>query len=60
MPYLDVLEMVCDHWAFSWVKDNLYEIFDWYEANKNRMVLHENTKKLYETILDKIKYKLNS
>lgn len=59
MPYLDVIEMVCDHWAFSWVKDNLYEIFDWYDKNKGKMVLHENTKSLYEDILDKIKNKLD-
>ena len=60
MPYLDVIEMVCDHWAFSWVKDNLYEIFDWYEKNSEKMVLHENTRNLYEEILDKIKNKLDS
>jgi hypothetical protein len=60
MPYLDVIEMVCDHWAFSWVKDNLYEIFNWYDKNKSKMVLHENTKSLYEEILEKIKNKLDS
>lgn len=60
MPYLDVIEMVCDHWAFSWVKDNLYEIFDWYEKNSEKMVLHENTRNLYEEILAKIKNKLDS
>jgi hypothetical protein len=60
MPYLDVLEMVCDHWAFSWVKDNLYEIFTWYDNNKDKMVLHQETRNLYESILDKIKNKLDS
>lgn len=59
MPYLDVLEMVCDHWAFSWVRGNLYEIFDWYDNNKSKMVLHTNTQSLYESILDKIKQKLD-
>lgn len=59
MPYLDVLEMVCDHWAFSWVKGNLYEIFDWYKVNSGKMLLHKDTKELYESILDKIKQKLN-
>lgn len=60
MPYLDVIEMVCDHWAFSWVKDNLYEIFTWYDNNKDKMVLHQETRNLYESILDKIKEKLDS
>ena len=59
MDYLYVIEMVCDHWAFSWVKDNLYEIFDWYDSNKTKMVLHPNTQELYESILDKIKSKLD-
>ena len=26
MDHLYVVEMVCDHWAFSWVKGDLYEI----------------------------------
>jgi hypothetical protein len=60
MPYMDVIEMVCDHWAFSWVKGDLHEIFEWYDLNKEKMVLHTNTKKLYESILDKIEGKLNS
>ena len=59
MPYLNVIEMICDHWAFSWVKDNLYEIFDWYDKNKVKMVLHPNTQALYESILDKIEQKLD-
>lgn len=60
MPYMDVIEMVCDHWAFSWVKGDLHEIFEWYDLNKEKMVLHTNTKKLYESILGKIEEKLNS
>ena len=59
MDYLYVIEMVCDHWAFSWVKGNLYEIFDWYANNKAKMILHPNTQELYESILDKIKQKLD-
>ena len=27
MPYEYILEMLCDHWAFSWKANNLYEIF---------------------------------
>ena len=60
MPYLDVIEMVCDHWSFSWMKDDLYEIFSWYDENKPKMILHPNTKSLYESILEKIKNKLDA
>lgn len=55
MPEEYVIEMICDHWAFSHKSGNLYEIFDWYKSHKSNMILHKNTKKLYEDILDKIK-----
>ena len=59
MPENYVYEMVCDHWAFSHKSGNLYEIFDWYKSHKKNMILHENTRKLYENILDKIKEELD-
>ena len=59
MPTEYVIEMICDWWAFSHKSGNLYEIFDWYENNKSKMLLHPNTKELYESILDKIKVKLD-
>ena len=55
MPEEFVIEMVCDHWAFSHKSGNLYEIFDWYKTHKTNMILHRNTKVAYEAILDKIK-----
>lgn len=59
MPENYVVEMVSDWWAFSHKSGNLYEIFDWYKKNKNRQILHENTRKLVEEILDKIKEELD-
>ena len=59
MPNNYVLEMVCDHWAFSWIKNDLYEIFNWYDKNKSKMILHDKTRKLYEDILDRIKKELD-
>lgn len=59
MPLPYILEMVCDHWAFSWKENNLYEIFNWYDANKSKMLLHETTKQKYENILDVLKKKLD-
>ena len=59
MPRRYVLEMICDWWAFSWSKDNLYEIFDWYEKHKGHMMLHEDTRDLVEEILGEIKTKLD-
>lgn len=59
MPCRYVLEMICDWWAFSWSKGNLYEIFDWYENHKEHMMLHEDTRELVEEILGEIKTKLD-
>ena len=58
MPCNYILEMVCDWWAFSWVKGNLTEIFEWYNEHKNYMKLHQNTRKKVDDILNQIKAKL--
>ena len=59
MPENYVYEMICDWLSFSHKTGNLYEIFDWYESHKNNMILHLNTKKLVEEILDRIKKELD-
>jgi hypothetical protein len=59
MPYQYVIEMICDWWAFSWAKDNLYEIFKWYDEHKYYMILHKDTKELVEEILGAIRSKLD-
>lgn len=59
IPYCYVIEMICDWWAFSWSKDNLYEIFDWYDKHKDYMILSDHTRELVEEILDKIRHKLD-
>lgn len=59
IPYKYVIEMICDWWSFSWKTGNLYEIFDWYDAHKKRMILSEHTRELVEEILEEIKEKLD-
>ncbi len=59
MPDNYILEMICDWWAFSWMKESLTEIFDWYEKHKDYMRLHPNTRKKVEKILGKIREKLD-
>lgn len=58
MPYEYIVEMVSDWWAFSWKQDNLFEIFNWYENNTEKMMLHENTRTTVEKILNELKVKL--
>lgn len=59
MPYEYIIEMICDWWAFSWNKENLFEIFSWYEERKNYIELSDSTRTVVEYILDQIKEKLS-
>ena len=58
MPYVFIMEMICDHWSFSWMKGDLREIFKWYEQNKDGILLSTKTRKIYENILNNIRVKL--
>lgn len=58
MPYVFIVEMICDHWSFSWKSGNLYEIFAWYDQHKQYMMLSSKTRTAYEYILEQIKVKL--
>lgn len=58
MPQEYIIEMICDWWSFSHKTGNLKEIFSWYKDHTKKQVLHPNTKKEVEFILDKIKQKL--
>lgn len=55
MPKQYVLEMVADWWSFSWMSGNLYEVFDWYEANRDNMTLHPKTREFAEQVLGEIR-----
>lgn len=59
MPYVFIIEMICDWWAFSWKQENLYEVFSWYEKNKDGILLSDKTRKTVDSILDKLKAKLD-
>lgn len=58
MPYVFIVEMVCDWWSFSWKQNKLDEIFKWYENNKAGIILSDKTKKTLESILEKMKEKI--
>lgn len=55
MPQENIIEMICDWWAFSFKKGNLYEIFSWYENEKAKQQMHPNTRKEVESILGVLK-----
>ena len=58
MPERYVIEMICDWWAFSWSKGNLYEIFKWYNEHEVHIKLHKKTRARVEYVLDMIGKKL--
>lgn len=58
MPYEYIIEMICDWWSFSWKNDDLMEIFSWYEKHSKYIKLAPKTRKMVETILKKIREKL--
>lgn len=60
MDYFNICEMILDWWTFSWKSGNLYEIFDWYDKHKDKMILHEQTRNIIEEILHKIKEVLDN
>ena len=59
MPEVYVIEMICDWWSFSWKNGNLYEIFDWVDENSPRVLLANETIRLVEKILNRIRVRLN-
>lgn len=58
MPLEYVYEMIADWWTFSWRSGDLTEIFKWYDEHKERMILHDRTRKIVEKILDEMKTEL--
>lgn len=58
MPHVYIIEMICDWWSFSWEHDNLFEIFDWYEAHKKHIKLSKRTRDTVEDILQKLEAKI--
>ena len=52
LPY--IFEMIADWWSFSWKKENLFEIFNWYAANRDYQYIHPESRKILERVLEKI------
>lgn len=59
MPMEYIIEMICDWWSFSWKSGNLYEIFSWYEKNKDHIIMHDDTRTSVESILQKMRMVLD-
>lgn len=61
MPLNCIIEMVCDWWSFSLSKNKPTEVLDWYNVNKDKIILHPESKRnlnqvmylVYEYLFDK-------
>lgn len=60
MPYVFIIEMICDWWAFSWKSGNLSEIFDWYNKHKDGIIVSDKTRTTLESILQQLEENLPS
>ena len=54
MPDKYILEMICDWWSFSWRKGDLWELWNWWTANSDYIMLGEETKKKVIDLLNLI------
>lgn len=59
MPYNYIIEMICDWMSFSFNCGDINEVFKWYDERKEYIKLSDNTRKTVETILGKIRKKLD-
>lgn len=59
MPKEYIIEMICDWWAFSWKSGNLYEIFDWYDKHKDKIMISDKSSEIVDTLLQSIHNKLD-
>ena len=55
MPNEYIYEMICDWWSFSWRSGDLYEIFGWWNINKDGIFLSSATREKVVKLLDAIK-----
>ena len=55
MPVENALEMVADWWSFSWRSGDLLEVFAWYKRHEGCIVLHEDTRRFVNSVLDEIR-----
>lgn len=54
IPYDYIIEMICDWYSFSFIKNDEKEIVNWYKMARNRMIFAPKTQIIIDNIIDKI------
>jgi len=67
IPDIYIVEMLADWWSFSWKeyllkhdRNDLYEIFNWYNGHKDAMIMSDKTVEKVEKFLDLLRDKLDN
>ena len=55
MPKNHIVEMVCDWWSFSLMKNDYSEVLLWYENNRKYMLISKQTEIFVKKLLNIIK-----
>ena len=55
IPNNYIQEMICDWMSFSLAKNDISELFKWYEDNKTKQIMTDKTREAVERYLTKIK-----
>lgn len=59
MPDIYVYEMVADWGSFAYQKQDGNELIKWYESHKDKMILHEDTRKKVEELVPELARLIN-
>lgn len=52
IPNEFIFEMICDWWTFSWRTGDLYEIFNWWNQHRDKVIMSNSTMEKVEKILE--------
>ena len=58
MPLNYVYEMVADWGAFAYIQKNGHHLREWYEKNRDKMILHEETRSFVEALVTILEAKI--
>ena len=58
MPLDYIYEMVSDWGAFAYLQKNGHHLKEWYEKNKDKMILHDETRSIVEALVTVLEAKI--
>lgn len=59
MSQMDILELICEWWSYSWENDDLWSIFAYYSKYSSKIKMHKKSSKELERLLNILEDRLN-